>query len=500
MTQNTWFNASKEGLRKLLQHLPKTFVVNELVQNVWDEKATVCEMTIERIEGTPYVRLTCRDDVPDGFKDLTHAYTIWAESAKKANPEQSGLYNEGEKKVLALCRSAEISSTTGTVIFREDGTRTSSRRKTEAGSVFVGEMRITREEVRQMEAAFRALLPDGSCETTLNGEEVEVPEKVCEFEVVLATRVADDEGQLKPTRRKTVVQLFEPREGERATLYERGIPVVETGDRFHVNVMQKVPLNRDRDNVTPGYLRAVRGAVLVHAADLLSKEDAAAKWVDDGAMHDSVEKDTLDTVLDKRHGKKRALYDGADLEANKSLQGSEYEVIGRGSLDKDLRKKILDTGAGRKSGDIRPTPKPFSNDPEAPVMEEIPFSEWTEGMREVADICRHFAEHTGVHDDLLVRYGLPPQRWWRAAWGAGFIWNVTSMGRRWFDSWYEHPVELLSIIIHELSHDGAPDHLADAFHQNCTSNGAKVAMLVHLHADAIPHWHKVREHRDRSAA
>ena len=41
-----------------------------------------------------------------------------------------------------------------------------------------------------------------------------------------------------------------------------GIPVVETGDRYHVDVQQKVPLNMDRDNVTPAYLRAIRVAVL----------------------------------------------------------------------------------------------------------------------------------------------------------------------------------------------------------------------------------------------
>jgi hypothetical protein len=30
-----------------------------------------------------------------------------------------------------------------------------------------------------------------------------------------------------------------------------GIPVVETGDRWHVDVAQKVPLNFDRDNLPP---------------------------------------------------------------------------------------------------------------------------------------------------------------------------------------------------------------------------------------------------------
>src|SRR5439155_12367182 len=50
--------------------------------------------------------------------------------------------------------------------------------------------------------------------------------------------------------------------GETPTLYELGIPVVETGDRWHVSVGQEVPLTPDRTNVPPAYLRAVRVGVL----------------------------------------------------------------------------------------------------------------------------------------------------------------------------------------------------------------------------------------------
>jgi len=40
-----------------------------------------------------------------------------------------------------------------------------------------------------------------------------------------------------------------------------GIPVVETGDRWHYDIGQKVPLTLDRENVPPGFLRQVRVAV-----------------------------------------------------------------------------------------------------------------------------------------------------------------------------------------------------------------------------------------------
>jgi hypothetical protein len=75
------------------------------------------------------------------------------------------------------------------------------------------------------------------------------------------------------------VSIYEPLPGEVSSLYEMGLPIVETGDRWHVSVCQKVPLNRDRDNVRPAYLQAVRVAVLNAAHDLLTAdEEATAAW------------------------------------------------------------------------------------------------------------------------------------------------------------------------------------------------------------------------------
>ena len=58
------------------------------------------------------------------------------------------------------------------------------------------------------------------------------------------------------------------------SLYEMGLPIVETGDKWHVSVGQKVPLNRDRNNVRPAFLRAVRTLVLNEMHERLTEEDA----------------------------------------------------------------------------------------------------------------------------------------------------------------------------------------------------------------------------------
>jgi hypothetical protein len=54
--------------------------------------------------------------------------------------------------------------------------------------------------------------------------------------------------------RKTEVRLYNVAPGEQAWIYEMGIPVVElSDDKWHINVMQKMPVGRDRDNVNPSY-------------------------------------------------------------------------------------------------------------------------------------------------------------------------------------------------------------------------------------------------------
>ena len=77
-----WFDVDKAGLAKLLSRKGREFIVFELVQNAWDEKANEVRVTLERVAGTKYAQLTVEDDNPEGFVDLSHAFTLFAESTK----------------------------------------------------------------------------------------------------------------------------------------------------------------------------------------------------------------------------------------------------------------------------------------------------------------------------------------------------------------------------------------------------------------------------------
>src|SRR5438876_6624914 len=94
---NNWFEVDKQGLAKLLERKGKEFALFELIQNGWDEPGvTKVSVSLEYV-GHNKARLVVEDDAPEGFKDLSHAFTLFASSTKTANPEQRGRFNLGEK-------------------------------------------------------------------------------------------------------------------------------------------------------------------------------------------------------------------------------------------------------------------------------------------------------------------------------------------------------------------------------------------------------------------
>lgn len=502
MKANSWFQVDKEGLRKLIDERGKAAALYELVQNGWDTNAPNISVQLEKLAGRPFANLVVIDDDPDGFHDLTHAYTLFAESTKKSDPTKRGRFNLGEKLVLALCRSARVESTSGTVIFNEDGTMSRSKKKTDKGSVFQALIRMNQAEYDEVcEAMFRLIPPNGK-RTLFNGEEI-LPfadsSRVTVFEATLPTVISDNEGTLRKTERKCKIEILKA-EGP-GWIYEMGIPVVETGDQFHVNVQQKVPLAWDRENVTPAYLRLLRSLTLNATSKLLTKEEADANWVTN-ALSDknNVDPSAVIDVIDKRFGTKRVIYDPTDREASEKALGKGYTVLYGGSLPKAAWEVVKSTGAVLPAGQVMPTPRLYTNDPNAPVRKEILRKDWTEGMREVEEITRWLAKELGISDDLLVMFALPTgpmSRKLAASWNGSFEWNVTCLGRKWFNNWMNHFDEVLNTIIHEFSHQDVSNHRDEKFHRACTRNGASGMLLMLTHGKRMPHYRRLMKHLEQ---
>jgi hypothetical protein len=270
-----WFDVSKNGLSKLVARRGGHGILGELLQNAWDAPGvTMVTVTVEPA-GRGRTKIVVEDDSPIGFVDLTHAFTLFAESGKKGDPSQRGRFNLGEKLVLSVCDEAEIATTTGTVSFGPEGRRNSRSTRT-TGTMFSGVMRLNKVQADEaVKSVHRFIAPQG-IRTLVNGVELERRVPVRTFECILPTEIADEEGVLKRTKRKVTVNLYQPPEGMRGTVYEMGIPVSETGDQFDVDVGQKVPLGFERDILLPSFLRDLRVAILNNAAELVEDKELAS--------------------------------------------------------------------------------------------------------------------------------------------------------------------------------------------------------------------------------
>lgn len=469
-----WFQVDKEGLSKLLERKGKAWALYELVQNAWDENTSQVDVTVERIAGTRNARLTVRDNNPSGFADLSHAWRLYAESSKKADGAKRGRYNLGEKLVLSMCSEAEIATTTGTVRFDATG-RHVKRAKTDRGSVFTGILRLTNAEIDDCERAMRDLLPPPGILTTYNGTEMPARTPVAAFEAVLATVLADEEGYLRRTERRATVEVHELLEGETATLFELGLPVVELGDRWHLNVQQKVPLNVDRDNVPPSYLARLRALVVAHMSDHLQSADANASWVRDAIQKhgDLVSDAAIRRVADLRFGEKRVAYDPSDIEANHLAVSRGYTLVYGSQLSKPEWEAVRRSGAVLPAGQVTPSPTPFSDTGDQ--LRFVDPADWTPDIREVVEYTQRIS-HLLIGGEVTVRIASDIHWPFAATYGGrSLIFNLGRLGHKWFAG----PLERINdLLLHELGHHFGSSHLSAEYHDALTSLGAKLTGLA----------------------
>lgn len=473
-TQPT-FDVDKEGLSKLLTRRGREYVVLELVQNALDENVTEVKVDLTRPPGGKTVTVRVEDDSPEGFKDLSHAYTLFADTYKRKDATKRGRFNLGEKLVIACCDWAEIETTKGTVHFDASGRTGSLQAKREVGSVFRGAVKLTRGEEERALDLVRSVLVDEKVALYLNEERVPSRLPVCFDRATLPTEVADEEGYLRRVRRETELHYYEPHEGETAMLYELGIPVCETGDRFHVSVGQKVPLNLERDGVPAPYLREVRALVLNALADHLTKEEASASWVGAALEDDRVESEAVTEVITKRYGEKRVISDPSDPEGTKIAVTKGYSVIQPGSFSKDQWENIRRAEAALPAGQVTPSPKAFSeNGKPLKVLDE---DEWTEDMRVmIACIQRIGARLLGHY----VQVTIAKEFTWpfSACYGQGELTlNASRLGTGWFTLPPSNG-RVLSLLIHEFVHAKVSDHLSNGFHRECCRLGAELVRLA----------------------
>lgn len=468
-----WFPVDKEGLRKTQEGQHKSFVIRELLQNAWDQdvKEVTVELTGSDTRG--YSTIIVEDDDPNGFADIAHAYTFFAESEKKNDPEKRGRFNIGEKLTLSLCKNAEIETVGRTVTFSEKSGRRTKKNNRKIGSRFYGTIKINKEEREDILRKVHHLIPPTSVTTVVNGDTLRHREPLTTFSCSMPTIIANEEGIPVKTKRVTEIEVYRTLYNEKPFIYEMGIPVVELeDDKFHINVQQKVPVSKDRDNVPPSYKKRLRAMVMNNSNKFMSEEDCQSNWVQEATSHPESTSEAVNKMLDAKFTKNRVMNDPTDPEASHTAVANGYTVIYGRTLSKENHKQARDVAPIVSASTLFPTKNTSGSEM------EIRFDP-TENTERVVKLSIVLAQRILNNNDLNVYVINNPEGSQYADWNRTknvLRFNAGTLGVSWFDP--SNLQDILDLIIHEFGHHYESNHLSENYYKALSMIGSKVAMLA----------------------
>jgi hypothetical protein len=454
-----WFSVSTKGLRQLQEGKPKTFILRELVQNAIDENISACDVSIGK-EGRK-IKLTITDDSPEGFRDISHAYTLFADTYKRRDPEKRGRFNAGEKDAFSVCDQVKLTTTKGTIIFDNSG-RHSSRTKTTKGTTIAVEFMGSQEDMAEMLEYARILLVPNGIRFTVNGEQIAGRKPLKTTNTELSTEYEQD-GTFRKTVRKTAVEIHS--KVGKAYLYEMGLPVCEIDCQFSINVMQKVPLGMDRETVPQAYLQDVFAEALNMTHELVEPAHASDMWVREATRDERASPEAVDSVIHKRFGEKVCIANQFDPHSIDEALSHGYKVVSGSELSKEEWANIRNAELMKSSSEL------FGmNSVSAPEVEP------TADMRKVAELAKKIAKKIlGIN--ISVRF-VKHNQMVTAQYDCTrktVTFNTAKLGSRFFKEPVSAPV--LNLIIHEIAHHKGM-HTEQAYHECLTKLGAELTMLA----------------------
>ena len=287
----------------------------------------------------------------------------------------------------------------------------------------------------------------------------------------------DVNGNLVRTKRKTNIELFKTKNN---FIYELGIPVVETDIGFSINVNQKIPLNKDRDNVSPSYLYKLKTYVLNHTAQELDDEEAKASWVSEAL--EEADAEAVVAIVESRHPE-GVTFDPNDHEANKKAFADGRDVVTGGTFNSKTWNNIRNARDEfpefmKPSGSFGEYASPnMSGDVDAPLLDK---SKITKEMKKVISLAKRlhmklFNQELNV--EIFDCKGLGGNSflatYCKGTYGSDLSFYYRTLGKNWFDL-KTNELEIMRLIIHEFGHYYSSDHLSKNYYDGLCKIGAKL--------------------------
>ena len=470
------------GLAAIVERPGMPSLAMELVQNALDaDDVTRVEVSVEKVRRQIY-RVQVVDDSPTGFRHLEHAWTMFAHTHKRADASLRGRFNIGCKRVfshsLARGLEAAIRTTKGSVLFK-DMKRDVISDCTESGTTVTAMMRMSAGDVREFESIVFDLIVPAGVQVVWDNAPVLQREASFSFKASLGTEIADDEGVLRRVKRKTTVGLY-PKGTKPARLFELGIPVCDMpkGFPYDADVQQRVPLNVDRDNVTPAWLRRLLVEVFNSIHTKLDPAEMASSWAMDAAADSRSKPEAIQSFLTGKFGEKYVAFDPTDLEANKRAVAEGYTVVGGRAMTKDLWGRVKEHGLIQRAGDVTPGHKvlvEMSLDLGETV--ELSPDEWRKGVAGSVTFSAELGKVLlGFKPDVQI-VNQPTLPFVATYGNRRLMFNVGRLGWKALQNRGGDAFErLCALLLHEFAHEKVSDHLSDKFHDECCRLGVKLAV------------------------
>jgi len=456
-----WFEVDVKGFKALYANKSKKYIINELVQNAWDEDITECKVNFSLSMNEKILTITVEDDSPEGFKNITHAYTLFADTYKRRDPTKRGRYNLGEKQVIAICKKAIVKTTKGTIIFDEYG-RDDTDEKRNYGSKIILELEATFEDYKELTEHAKTLLVPQNIKYIVDGVRI-YPQPIFKtFKATLPTEILHGEI-LKAHMRETEINLVEST--GQSYIYEMGIPILKTDCPWHIDIQQKVQLGIDRDNIRPSYVQDLYAEVVNNVYNHIT--EPSALWVRTAMKDTRITKEAVKGIMKKRFGDKFCIANPLDHKAMGEAIANGFKTIFGGEMSKEewsiVKDKIEIESASQMFGDnnfaLAEVVKPNKQQMETALYAKR-IADRILGIKVDVKFIKANGTSTAADYDRVNRI---------------LRFNVGRLPSDFFDK----PISshTTDLIIHEIAHEEGT-HTDRTYLDLCTKLGAELTMLA----------------------
>lgn len=396
-------------------------------------------------------------DDGDGFRDWLDIISLFKRSMRRKDPTKSGRFNLGEKQAIIVSslfriwtRNPDEAKAFEFKWYKKTAYRKDLEPLKELGTKIYAEYDWTEEEFKEINTHLGLVRCPANKKCIVNGNRLTTEKAIRKFKGELKTEIEDPKTfKMIKTRRNGDIEIYNKEsDNARTWLYENGLPIqkLKKSDRWHVNVLQKIPMAPTRSDVAPTWLDELYGVLINNTIDLVEKEDMNDNWVQAGMKDATVE--TMKQIKIKKFGTENVFFESSsDPTANDRVRDDpNAALIEEGWGDKEVRDRMKDLGVAEpahiKYGVGR------GLDMEKPVT-------ITPAMEKYRQVCKALAMDC-IDADIKVRFVRSPEQsmysaWWnRDTKTLTFNFSSSTINTAYFNQWNEDNVEL---IIHELAHD-----------------------------------------------